>query len=41
MTNSVGEFRDKTASELQKLALKSSNETIWPLSGTFWVNGPG
>jgi len=32
MTNSVGEFRDKTASELQKLALKSSNETIWPLS---------
>lgn len=32
MTAATGELRDRTATELQKLKLKGTNDTIWPLS---------
>lgn len=32
MTSTTGEFRDRTAADLQKLKLKDTDDTIWPLS---------
>lgn len=32
MTAATGELRDRTATELQKLKLKNTDDTIWPLS---------